>query len=99
LEKLLRNEVGGDPMSGRKWVRSSLRQLCKWLEEEGHPTSRSVVSRLLKNMGYSLKANERKQGQSKPNCPERDEQFRHIASQRESFAAAGSSALTRRRRS
>jgi hypothetical protein len=83
LEKLLTNEVGGDPMSDRRWVRSSLRQLCKWLKEEGHPTSSPVVSRLLKKMGYSLKANERKQGQSRANCPERDEQFRYIACQRE----------------
>jgi hypothetical protein len=40
-------------------------------------------------MGYSLKANERKQGQSRPNCPERDEQFRYIASQKEAFIAEG----------
>jgi hypothetical protein len=89
LEKLLTNEIGGDPMSDRRWVRSSLRQLCKWLEEEGHPASRTVVSRLLKKMGYSLKANERKQGQSRANCPERDEQFRYIASQRGTFTVAG----------
>jgi hypothetical protein len=89
LEKLLTNEVGGDPMSDRKWVRSSLRQICKWLKEDGHPASPPVVSRLLKDMGYSLKANERKRGQSRPNCPERDEQFRYIASQRETFTAAG----------
>jgi DNA-binding phage protein len=89
LEKLLTNEIGGDPMSGRRWVRSSLRQLCKWLKEEGHPASSTVVSRLLKKMGYSLKANERKQGQSRANCPERDEQFLYIASQRETFTAAG----------
>ena len=89
LEKLLTNEVGGDPMSDRRWVCSSLRQLCKWLKEDGHPASSTVVRRLLKKLGYSLKANERKQGQSRPNCPERDEQFRYIASQRETFIAAG----------
>jgi hypothetical protein len=89
LERLLTNELAGDPMSDRKWVRSSLRQLCKWLKEDGHPASKQVVSRLLRNLGYSLKANERKQGQSRPNCPERDEQFRFIASQREEFIAEG----------
>ncbi len=83
------NEVGGDPMSDRRWVRSSLRQICKWLKDEGHPASPTVVRRLLQEMGYSLKANERKRGQSRPNCPERDEQFRYIASQRETFIAAG----------
>jgi hypothetical protein len=89
LEKLLTHEVGGDPMSDRKWVRRSTHQLSKRLKEEGHPASSTVVRRLLKKMGYSLKANERKQGQSRPNCPERDEQFRYIASQRETFIAAG----------
>src|SRR3954447_13229218 len=89
LERLLTNEVGGDPASDRKWVRCSLRQVGKWLKEEGHPASSTTVSRLLKKMGYSLKANERKQGQSRANCPERDEQFRYIASQREAFSAAG----------
>jgi hypothetical protein len=89
LERLLANDVGGDPMSERRWVRSSLNQLSKWLKEDGHPASSPVVRRLLRKMGYSLKANERKQGQSRPNCPERDEQFRYIASQRETFVGAG----------
>ena len=89
LEKLLTNEVGGDPASDKKWVRCSLRQVCKWLKEEGHPASPTVVGRLLKNMGYSLKANERKQGRSRTNHPERDEQFRYIASRRDSFSSAG----------
>jgi Rhodopirellula transposase DDE domain len=89
LEKLLTNEVGGDPASDKKWVRCSLRQLCKWLKEEGHPASPTVVGRLLKNMGYSLRANERKQGQSRANHPERDEQFRYIASRRDAFGSAG----------
>ena len=89
LERLLANEVAGDPMSERRWVRSSVRQLCKWLKEDGHPASSGTVTRLLKKMGYSLKANERKQGQSRPNCPERDEQFRYITSQKETFSAAG----------
>jgi hypothetical protein len=89
LEKILTNEVGGDPTSDRRWVRSSLRQLSEWLKEDGHAASKTLVRRLLKKMGYSLKANERKQGQSRPNCPERDEQFRYIASQRETYGAAG----------
>ena len=89
LEKLLANEVGGDPTSDRRWVRCSTTKLSKWLKEEGHPASPSTVGRLLRKLGYSLKANERKQGQSRPNCPERDEQFRYIAGQRESFSAAG----------
>lgn len=89
LERLLTNEVAGDPMSDRRWVRCSTRQLSEWLKEEGHPASHNKVGRLLREMGYSLKGNERRQGQSRPNCPERDEQFRYIAAQRASFCAAG----------
>jgi DDE family transposase len=89
LEKLLTNDVGGDPASDKKWIRCSLRQLCERLKEEGHPASPTVVGRLLKNMGYSLKANERKQGQSRANHPERDDQFRYISRRRDSFSSAG----------
>jgi Rhodopirellula transposase DDE domain len=88
LEHMLMDEVAGDPMSEQRWVRSSLRHLSKRLTAEGHPVSAPNVARLLKEMGFSLKTNKRKQGTS-GRCPERDEQFRYIASQRQSFAAMG----------
>jgi hypothetical protein len=89
LEKMLADEVAGDPMSGKRWVRSSLKHLSKSLKARGYEVSSHVVARLLRKLGYSPKANQRKQGQSRPNCPERDEQFRYIAAQRESFGGAG----------
>jgi hypothetical protein len=88
LEHMLMDEVAGDPMSEQRWVRSSLRHLSKRLTAEGHPVSAPNVARLLKEMGFSLKTNKRKQGTS-GRCPERDEQFCYIASQRQSFAAMG----------
>jgi Rhodopirellula transposase DDE domain len=84
---ILSDEVAGDPMGEQKWVRSSLRVLSERLTAAGHPAGPGVVRRLLKSMGFSLKTNKRKQGTRK-NCPERDEQFRYIASQRQNFAAA-----------
>jgi hypothetical protein len=89
LEKILTDEVAGDPMGGKRWVRSSLNHLSRMLKAHGYDASSHVVARLLRKLGYSPKANERKQGQSRPNCPERDDQFRYIAAQRASFAAAG----------
>ena len=89
LERLLTNEVAGDPMSDRRWVAQQPSSALQMAEGRWPSSGPGVVSRLLKKMGYSLKANERKQGQSRPNCPERDEQFRYIASQRETFTAAG----------
>jgi len=87
LERMLTDETAGDPMTEQKWIRCSLRQLSKRLETEGHQASTATVSRLLKDMGFSLKANKRKQG--RPGCPERDQQFQYIASQRQRVIAAG----------
>ena len=87
LERLLTDEVAGDPMTEQKWFRSSLSRLSERLADEGHQASGSTISRLLKGMGFSLKANQRKQGSF--GCPERDEQFEYIASQKERFMAAG----------
>src|SRR5260370_15406837 len=87
LERLLADEIAGDPMTEQKWIRNSLRTLSKQLADEGHRASDQTVARLLKNMGFSLKANKRKQGRI--GCPERDQQFKYIASQKERFITAG----------
>ena len=87
LEKLLEDEVAGDPMSEQKWVRNSLRHLSERLAAGGHQASHNVVARLLKKMGFSLKSNKRKQG--RPGCAERDAQFLYIASQKQHFIDAG----------
>jgi hypothetical protein len=92
LEGLLSDEVAGDPMSEQRWARSSLRRLSEKLKEQGHPASTGVVSRLLKNLGFSLKTNQRKQG--RPGCPEQDAQFQYIASQRQRCVAAGVSVIS-----
>jgi hypothetical protein len=88
LEQLLAGEVAGDPMGKQRWVRSSLRHLSEQLTALGHPASSTVVARLLKGLGFSQKSNKRKPG-AVGRCPERDAQFRYIASQRLTFAAAG----------
>jgi transposase len=87
LEQMVSNEIAGDPMGEQKWVRRSTRQLSEELKEEGYQVSHTTVSRLLKDMGFSLKTNKRRQLRSK--CPERDEQFQYIATQRQAFSAAG----------
>lgn len=87
LEQMLKDEVAGDPMTEQKWIRSSLSRLSTRLADEGHQASSSTVARLLKKMGFSLKANKRKQGKS--GCPDRDEQFKYIASQKQQFITAG----------
>ena len=51
LEELIRDEVAGDPSSGDRWVRQSLRPLAKALRKRGHAVSHVTVRELLKKKG------------------------------------------------
>jgi hypothetical protein len=81
------DETAGDPMSDKKWVRSSLRQLSKALSRLGFDIGYVTVGRLLKDLGFSLKSN-RKQSTGPPH-PDRDRQFRYIARVKKLFVATG----------
>lgn len=89
LNQILTNEIAGDPMSDQKWVRSSLRQLSQQLEEKNYTASPTTVRRLLKKLGFSMKGNVNSKKGYGSDCPQRDEQFQHIASQRQAFSATG----------
>ncbi len=81
-------ETAGDPMSGQKWVRSSLRQVSRQLTAAGHPVSHQSVGRLLKALGYALHVNA-KQVEASAAHPDRADQFAAIAIQRQEFGTAG----------
>ena len=51
LKALVEPEAAGDPCSGRKWTRRSLRQLAKQLRAKGHAVGPDTVRRLLKKGG------------------------------------------------
>jgi hypothetical protein len=70
-----------------KGKRSSLHELSTALAVAGHPASRPTVSRLLRALGYSPKANAK--GSEARISPERDVQFEHIAQERSRFIATG----------
>src|SRR5262245_34813848 len=74
-------------MTKKRWVRITLARLSEKLNEQGYSAVGKTVRRLLKKMGFSMKANKRRQVRSQ--CPERDEQFRYIASQKQAFFAEG----------
>jgi len=80
-------ETAGEPSNEKKWVRSSLRQLSRRLAQIGHSASPPTVSRLLKKLDYSLKANVKKEAGN--DHPDRDEQFRYIQTQKQTFQDAG----------
>jgi len=87
LKGLLDDHTGGDPMNVRKFVRRSLRKLAKDLQCCGHRASHSTVAALLRNEGYSPKANRKRYASTRH--PDRDRQFRYLARQKKAFLAAG----------
>jgi hypothetical protein len=87
LEQLVENDAAGDPMGEARWVRVTLQRLSDQLAERGHQASTTTVRRLLVKLGFAMRRNKRRQVHSKD--PQRDEQFRYIASQRERFKAVG----------
>jgi hypothetical protein len=90
LETVLATETAGDPMARRpKAKRSSLQQLSARLTAAGHPVSRPTVSKLLRQLDYSPKANARRTEARSASPAERNQQFDHIGEQREQFTAAG----------
>lgn len=72
----MEDHVGGDPVGKRKYVRCSLR----WLADQLKSVSPMTVRRLLKAMGFSLRANVKRL--SEPPHPDRDRQFRYIQRQK-----------------
>lgn len=87
LERMLADEIAGDPMTNQRWVRSSLRRLSAQLRQQGYLACVHVVARMLRNMGYSLRVNKKKQAGAQH--PDRDEQFRYIKSQKAAFGERG----------
>lgn len=76
LERLVDDDVRGDPERPLRWTAKSVRLLAAALREMGHKVSHQTVALLLRDLGFSLQANVKvREGRQHP---DRDEQFRHI---------------------
>ena len=76
LKALVESTTRGDPESPLLWTARSQRNLVAALIQQGHQTSMKMVSRLLKELGYSLQANRKRlEGMQHP---DRNAQFEHI---------------------
>jgi hypothetical protein len=89
LEQILSDEIAGDPMGDDKWVRNSVEHISQRLKDHGIDVTGMTVWRLLKDMGFSMKYGKRRRQGSGQDSPDRDEQFRYIASKRQEFVTAG----------
>jgi hypothetical protein len=87
LKALIAPEIAGDPMSKQKWIRSSLRQLSKALQHQGHRVSPMSVRKVLLSQKIRLRANN-KCFTGSPH-PDRDKQFQYIQTQKKLFLKAG----------
>lgn len=85
---MVEERIAGDPMSEKKWVRSGLRRLSRELGQAGHAASAPTVGRLLRKLGFGLRAN-LKSEEAGSNHPDRDTQFNYIAQRKAAFVTAG----------
>ncbi|WP_460764153.1 ISAzo13 family transposase, partial [Nocardiopsis oceani] len=87
LAALIEPREVGDPVSPLRWTTASLRDLARWLTQDGHPVSAPVVGDLLRDMGFSLQGMAKTRAGSQ--APDRDAQFQHINTVAEHFLAQG----------
>ena len=83
LEALVEPLARGDPQLPLRWTLKSTRRLSQELQATGHAAGRSLVSELLRAMGYSLQANRKtREGSSHV---DRNAQFEYINAQATAF--------------
>lgn len=86
LQLVLAEETAGNPMTTQKWVRQSLRQLQRTLQQQGMAISHEAIRRVLKAQKYTLKVNRKSLSES---AIQRDYQFRYIRRVKKLFVGAG----------
>jgi len=92
LERLVSEDERGDPESPLRWTAKSVRNLADALRELGHSVHFTTVAKLLRGLGYSLRANAKtREGASHP---DRDSQFRYISQTVQAALQAGEPAIS-----
>ena len=74
-------------MSGIKWTRRTTSNISAPLATLGIAVSKNTVGRLLKQMDFSLRVNRKQIASTKD--PNRNQQFLHVAGQKNRFAGQG----------
>jgi Rhodopirellula transposase DDE domain len=84
---LLKDTTAGDPITGVKWTRKTVRRLTDELRRKCFKVKRETVRRLLIQLGYRLRVNRKRL--VKTQDPQRDQQMRYIARMRKHYVRAG----------
>lgn len=77
---MLQDATAGDPITGLKWTRKTVRALTRQLRRRGFRVGRESVRRLLHRLRYALRVNRKRK--SRRQAPERDRQMRYLVRQR-----------------
>lgn len=88
---MLPDATAGDPISGLKWTRKTLRKLATQLAGKRFAVSHETVRRLLPLLDYSPRSNRKRL--SRKQDPARDRQMRYLARQRRACIQAGNPAI------
>ena len=80
LDDLLKDVTAGDPITGIKWTRKTLRKITRELRRQGYEVQRETVHRLLLESGYRLRVNRKRL--TKKRNPDRDRQMRYMSRER-----------------
>ena len=91
------HETAGDPMTGMKWTKKTTQKIADELHSIGICVSAKTVARLLKQMGFSLRVNQKKIESGNKNPPDpriRDQQFQHIRRLRGRYALEGNPTIS-----
>ena len=83
LAELVKDATAGDPITGIKWTRKTLRALERALQRKGFVVSYKTIRRLLIKMGYVIRVNRKRL--TKEQDPDRDQQMRYVTRLKRTF--------------
>jgi hypothetical protein len=89
LDALVEPEERGDPENPLRWTVKSTRVLADELGRQGFAVSHTVVGKLLREHGFSLRGTAKVLEGKAEHGPGRDRQFRHINDTTKAFLADG----------
>jgi hypothetical protein len=87
LDELVADATAGDPVTGLKWTRRTLRKLSRALRRRGYTVGPDTVRRWLRQRAYVLRANRKRL--NRKHDPDRDRQMRYLTRQRRAHQQAG----------
>lgn len=83
----MRDASAGDPITGLKWTRKTLRALQRALKRKGLKVGLATIRRLLRKLRYAIRVNRKRL--TREQNPKRDRQMRYLVRVRRRFLKAG----------